>query len=55
MSFYVTLNHNEIFRKFTNTRISNISIGDKLVMDLDNKKVWFFMLIFSIFSIKTLK
>ncbi|WCO03263.1 UDP-2,3-diacylglucosamine diphosphatase [Psychroserpens ponticola] len=39
---YITGNHDEMLRKFSNTKIGNISIVDKLVLDLDAKKAWFF-------------
>ena len=39
---YITGNHDELFRKFSGTTIGNISIVDKLVLKLDNKKAWFF-------------
>tara|TARA_R100001369_G_C3327589_1_gene170123 strand:+ start:29502 stop:30356 length:855 start_codon:yes stop_codon:yes gene_type:complete len=39
---YITGNHDEMLRKFTNTEIGNISIVNKLVLDLDGKKAWFF-------------
>ncbi|MBP2834376.1 UDP-2,3-diacylglucosamine diphosphatase, partial [Aquimarina sp. U1-2] len=40
--YYITGNHDEMLRKFSNTTIGNISIVDKLVLDLDGKKGWFF-------------
>ncbi|MCV6629094.1 MAG: UDP-2,3-diacylglucosamine diphosphatase [Flavobacteriaceae bacterium] len=39
---YITGNHDEILRKFTDTKIGNISLVNKLVMDLHGKKAWFF-------------
>ncbi|MFI1771394.1 UDP-2,3-diacylglucosamine diphosphatase [Thalassobellus citreus] len=39
---YITGNHDEMLRKFSNTTIGNISIVDKLILDLDGKKGWFF-------------
>jgi len=39
---YITGNHDEMLRKFTDTEIGNISIVNKLVLDLDGKKAWFF-------------
>lgn len=39
---YITGNHDEMLRKFSGTTIGNISIVDKLVLDLDGKKGWFF-------------
>jgi UDP-2,3-diacylglucosamine pyrophosphatase LpxH len=39
---YITGNHDEMLRKFSDMTIGNISIVDKLVLDLDGKKGWFF-------------
>ncbi|WP_299228079.1 UDP-2,3-diacylglucosamine diphosphatase [uncultured Psychroserpens sp.] len=39
---YITGNHDEMLRKFSDTSIGNISIVDKIVLDLDGKKAWFF-------------
>ena len=40
---YVTGNHDEMLRKFSDTTIGNISIVDKVVLKLDNnKKAWIF-------------
>jgi UDP-2,3-diacylglucosamine pyrophosphatase LpxH len=39
---YITGNHDELLRKFTDTEIGNISIVNKLVLSLDGKKAWFF-------------
>lgn len=39
---YITGNHDEMLRKFSDTKIGNISIVDKLVLDLDGSKAWFF-------------
>ena len=39
---YITGNHDEMLRKFTDAEIGNISIVNKLVLDLDGKKAWFF-------------
>ncbi|NER16520.1 UDP-2,3-diacylglucosamine diphosphatase [Spongiivirga citrea] len=39
---YITGNHDEMLRKFTNLTIGNISIVNKLVFDLDGKKTWVF-------------
>lgn len=40
--YYITGNHDEMLRKFSGTNIGNISIVDKLVLELDGKKGWFF-------------
>lgn len=39
---YITGNHDEMLRKFSNTHIGNFSIQDKLILNLDGKKAWFF-------------
>lgn len=39
---YITGNHDEMLRKFSDTEIGNISIVNKAVLDLDGKKAWFF-------------
>jgi UDP-2,3-diacylglucosamine pyrophosphatase LpxH len=39
---YVTGNHDEMLRKFSDTTIGNISIVDKVVLELDGKKAWIF-------------
>ena len=39
---YITGNHDEMLRKFADTKIGNISIVNKKVMYLDGKKAWFF-------------
>lgn len=40
--YYITGNHDEKLRKFSNTKMGNIQILDKLVLHLDGKKAWFF-------------
>lgn len=39
---YITGNHDEMLRKFSDTTIGNISIVDKAVIELDGKKAWIF-------------
>jgi len=39
---YITGNHDEMLRKFSDTTIGNISIVDKAVIELDGKRAWFF-------------
>ena len=39
---YITGNHDEMLRKFNETKIGNISIVNKLVLNLDGKRAWFF-------------
>lgn len=40
--YYITGNHDEKLRKFSPTKMGNIQIVDKLVLQLDGKKAWFF-------------
>lgn len=40
--YYITGNHDEMLRKFSDTKMGNFSILDKLVLELDGKKAWFF-------------
>lgn len=39
---YITGNHDEMLRKFSDTTIGKISIVDKTVLKLDGKKAWIF-------------
>ncbi|WBL27330.1 UDP-2,3-diacylglucosamine diphosphatase [Zunongwangia sp. HGR-M22] len=39
---YITGNHDEMLRKFSETLMGSFSIVDKLVLELDGKKAWFF-------------
>lgn len=39
---YITGNHDELLRKFTDSQIGNISIVNKLLLNIDGKKMWFF-------------
>lgn len=39
---YITGNHDEMLRKFSEVRMGNIAIVDKLILNLDGKKAWFF-------------
>ncbi len=39
---YITGNHDELLRKFSDLQIGNISIVDKTVLELDGKKAWIF-------------
>ncbi len=39
---YITGNHDEMLRKFSETNLGNFKIVDKLVLELDGKKAWFF-------------
>lgn len=40
--YYITGNHDEMLRKFSDTTMGNFCIIDKLVLELDDKKAWFF-------------
>ncbi len=40
--YYITGNHDEMLRKFSDTRIGNFSIVDKLILTLDDKQAWIF-------------
>lgn len=39
---YLTGNHDEMLRKFSDMNFGNISLSDKLVLDLNGQKAWFF-------------
>ena len=39
---YITGNHDEMLRKFSDTSIGNFSIVNKLALELDGKKAWIF-------------
>jgi len=40
--YYLTGNHDEMLRKFTDMNLGNITLADKLVLRLGKKKAWFF-------------
>jgi UDP-2,3-diacylglucosamine pyrophosphatase LpxH len=40
--YYVTGNHDELLRKFSDMHMGNFSIVDKIVLELDEKKAWIF-------------
>ncbi|MDQ6471879.1 UDP-2,3-diacylglucosamine diphosphatase [Flavobacterium sp. LHD-80] len=40
--YYITGNHDEILRKFSDMNMGNFSLLDKLVLELDDKKAWIF-------------
>ncbi len=40
--YYITGNHDEMLRKFSDTTMGNFCIADKVVLELDGKKAWFF-------------
>ncbi|NNC70801.1 MAG: UDP-2,3-diacylglucosamine diphosphatase [Flavobacteriaceae bacterium] len=39
---YITGNHDEMLRRFVNFNISSFTIQNKVVLELDGKKAWFF-------------
>lgn len=40
--YYITGNHDEFLRKFTDTSLGNIHVLNKLLIYIDNKKTWIF-------------
>lgn len=40
--YYITGNHDELLRKFVDFKIGSFSIKNKVVLELDGKKAWFF-------------
>jgi len=40
--YYITGNHDEALRKYSGTRLGNLLLDDKLVLNLDGKKTWIF-------------
>lgn len=40
--YYITGNHDEMLRKFSDMSMGNFALMDKLVLDLDDKKAWIF-------------
>ncbi|KIA85857.1 UDP-2,3-diacylglucosamine diphosphatase [Flavobacterium sp. AED] len=40
--YYITGNHDEMLRKFSDMNMGNFALVDKLVLDLDDKKAWIF-------------
>lgn len=40
--YYITGNHDEFLRKFSDIHIGNFSLVDKMVLDIDDKKAWIF-------------
>lgn len=40
--YYITGNHDEMFRKFSGMKIGKLRILNDLTLELDGKKVWFF-------------
>jgi UDP-2,3-diacylglucosamine pyrophosphatase LpxH len=40
--YYITGNHDELLRKYSGMCLGNFTLDDKLVLELDGKKHWFF-------------
>jgi UDP-2,3-diacylglucosamine pyrophosphatase LpxH len=40
--YYITGNHDEMLRKFSDINLGNFALVDKLVLELDDKKAWIF-------------
>lgn len=40
--YYLTGNHDELLRKFTDFELGNISLRDKLILNIEGKKTWIF-------------
>ncbi|TAI48902.1 UDP-2,3-diacylglucosamine diphosphatase [Flagellimonas allohymeniacidonis] len=40
--FYITGNHDEMLRKFSDASMGNFKVANKLVLNLDGKKAWIF-------------
>lgn len=40
--YYITGNHDEMLRKFSDMNLGNFTLTDKLVLELDDKKAWIF-------------
>jgi UDP-2,3-diacylglucosamine pyrophosphatase LpxH len=40
--FYITGNHDEMMRRYTDMQVGNFTLTDKLVLEIDNKMTWIF-------------
>lgn len=40
--YYITGNHDEMFRKFTDFELGNLKVCNKICLDIDHKKTWIF-------------
>jgi UDP-2,3-diacylglucosamine pyrophosphatase LpxH len=40
--FYITGNHDEVLRKYTDIQVGNFTLTDKLVLEIDSKMTWIF-------------
>ncbi len=45
--YYLTGNHDEMLRKFDGMEMGSFHLQNKLILELDGKKAWFFMAMFS--------
>jgi UDP-2,3-diacylglucosamine pyrophosphatase LpxH len=41
-TYYITGNHDEMLRRFAGLKMGSFSIVNKLILDLDDRKAWFF-------------
>lgn len=39
---YITGNHDEVLRKYSDAHIGNLTLTDKYIMEIDGKSIWFF-------------
>ena len=46
--FYITGNHDEVLRRYSDIELGNFKLTDKVVLDIDGKKLGFFMGMFLI-------
>jgi UDP-2,3-diacylglucosamine pyrophosphatase LpxH len=40
--YYITGNHDELFRRFIGFKVGNFELANKVVLELDGKRAWFF-------------
>jgi UDP-2,3-diacylglucosamine pyrophosphatase LpxH len=40
--YYITGNHDEALRRYTDLEMGGFTLTDKVVLDLDGKKTWIF-------------
>jgi UDP-2,3-diacylglucosamine pyrophosphatase LpxH len=40
--FYITGNHDELLRRYSDFQLSHLTLTDKLVLEIDNKMTWIF-------------
>jgi len=40
--FYITGNHDEVLRRYSDIEVGNFTLTDKLVLEIDNKMTWIF-------------